>query len=89
MHPPTHNNNNTVKFYKKEAILKLYMDSHACNPSTREVEAGGPGIQGEPGLYEILSLKMFSPELFIVEIGMQLLPYSPTNLIIHKMSVIE
>lgn len=32
---------------------------------------------------------MFSPELFIVEIGVQLLPYSPTYLIIHKMSVIE
>lgn len=42
------------------------MVAHICNPNTREVEAGGPGVQGEPGLYEILSLKKnFSPELFL------------------------
>lgn len=46
------------------------MIAHACHPSTREVEAGGPGAQGEPELREILSLKKkFSPELFIMEIG--------------------
>lgn len=68
MHLRTYNNNNNkFKLCKKE-VLKLYMVSHACIPSTRKMQAGGPGIQGEPGLLEILSLKkMFSLELFIME----------------------
>lgn len=25
---------------------------HSCNPSIWEVDAGGPGVRGQPGLYE-------------------------------------
>lgn len=30
---------------------------HSCKPSTRELQAGGPGVQGQPLLHETLSLK--------------------------------
>jgi hypothetical protein len=31
---------------------------HACNPSTKNVETGGPRVEGEPGLYgETISLR--------------------------------
>jgi hypothetical protein len=41
-----------------KVITELGGVVHACNPSTGDAEAGGSGVQGQPGLNnEILSQK--------------------------------
>jgi hypothetical protein len=44
-------NQNNITGYYMTLNIKLGMLVHLCNPSIREIEAGGSWVQGQPGLY--------------------------------------
>lgn len=43
------------KFFSRRALSKLGVTGLACNPSTRQAEAGRSGVEEQPSLHGILS----------------------------------